>query len=130
MNQDARFLFQIIKTESHGPSFRPDTEGSCYIPCPTDCVISEWLPWQQCPNKATGPQPGYQKRARLVVVHPGHGGRQCAEDALSQMKPCPFTEYFRWKVSEWSQCFVEVFIKFLNSFLLLNSSVFITLCNY
>ena len=32
------------------PSPRPRTRVDCHVPCPTDCIVSNWSAWSTCPG--------------------------------------------------------------------------------
>jgi hypothetical protein len=52
-------------------------------PCPTDCEVSEWLPWGSC-SKACGG--GTESRTRKVTTQVKDGGKKCP--AVEQRKSC------------------------------------------
>ena len=51
--------------------------------------------------------PGFSSRSRVVVIYPAHLGRQCP-GSLAQRTPCVYVECFRWQVSDWKACHIEV----------------------
>ncbi|KAL0171339.1 hypothetical protein M9458_031650, partial [Cirrhinus mrigala] len=53
---------------------KPRQEQACLIPCPQDCVVTEFTPWTTC-SKTCGL--GLQNRVRSVVAPPLFGGLPC-----------------------------------------------------
>ena len=49
-------------------------EEVCLIPCPVDCIMSDWSPWSDC---STSCETGSQMRYRHIKQMPSDGGRQC-----------------------------------------------------
>nr|XP_023677065.1 thrombospondin type-1 domain-containing protein 7B-like isoform X1 [Paramormyrops kingsleyae] len=89
-------------------SQKPTLEQACLIPCPFDCVVSEFSAWSDC-SRTCGV--GLQYRTRAVLAAPEYGGASCPN--LTQTRtcnntpPCPSgeTEYqYSLKVGHWSQC--------------------------
>nr|XP_054113645.1 thrombospondin type-1 domain-containing protein 7B isoform X2 [Callithrix jacchus] len=87
---------------------QPPTEQACLIPCPRDCVVSEFLPWSKC-SKGCGKK--LQHRTRAVITPPLFGGLQCPNLTESRACDAPIScplgeeEYtFSLKVGPWSKC--------------------------
>ncbi|XP_010328810.3 thrombospondin type-1 domain-containing protein 7B [Saimiri boliviensis] len=87
---------------------QPPTEQACLIPCPRDCVVSEFLPWSKC-SKGCGKK--LQHRTRAVIAPPLFGGLQCPNLTESRACDAPIScplgeeEYtFSLKVGPWSKC--------------------------
>uniref|UniRef100_A0A8C9SRK1 Thrombospondin type-1 domain-containing protein 7A n=1 Tax=Scleropages formosus TaxID=113540 RepID=A0A8C9SRK1_SCLFO len=87
---------------------RPTEEQACLIPCPLDCVVSDFSPWSSCSETCGS---GLQHRTRAVLASPEYGGAGCPN--LTQTRtchgpvPCPGGggEYrYSLKVSSWSEC--------------------------
>lgn len=52
-------------------SLLPDTFQSCYIPCPVDCIVSSWGPWDHC-RASECSQLGLKKhKGKLIVPFKG-----------------------------------------------------------
>ena len=49
-------------------------EEMCLIPCPVDCIMSDWSPWSDC---STSCETGTQMRYRHIKQIPSDGGRLC-----------------------------------------------------
>ena len=49
-------------------------EETCLIPCPVDCIMSDWSPWSDC---STSCETGTQMRYRHIKQIPSDGGRLC-----------------------------------------------------
>lgn len=87
---------------------QPPTEQACLIPCPRDCVVSEFSPWSTCSN-GCGKQ--LQHRTRSAIALPLYGGSQCPNLTESRACDAPIScplgaeEYtFSLKVGPWSKC--------------------------
>ncbi|KAG8520059.1 Thrombospondin type-1 domain-containing protein 7B [Galemys pyrenaicus] len=87
---------------------QPPTEQACLIPCPRDCVVSEFSQWSKC-SKGCGKQ--VQHRTREAIAPPLYGGSQCPNLTESRTcdvpVSCPLEEEeytFSLKVGPWSKC--------------------------
>ncbi|XP_054555669.1 thrombospondin type-1 domain-containing protein 7B isoform X1 [Talpa occidentalis] len=87
---------------------QPPTEQACLIPCPRDCVVSEFSQWSKC-SKGCGKQ--VQHRTREAIAPPLYGGSQCPNLTESRTCEVPVScplgeeEYtFSLKVGPWSKC--------------------------
>uniref|UniRef100_A0A6J0SKF4 Thrombospondin type-1 domain-containing protein 7B n=1 Tax=Pogona vitticeps TaxID=103695 RepID=A0A6J0SKF4_9SAUR len=87
---------------------QPTTEQACLIPCPRDCVVSEFSSWSGC-SKHCGKS--LQHRTRSVVAPPLYGGARCPN--LTESRVCDVSmscsrgeeEYnYSLKVGPWSKC--------------------------
>ncbi|XP_022099508.1 thrombospondin type-1 domain-containing protein 7A-like [Acanthaster planci] len=80
---------------------KPGTQQSCDVPCPVDCIVSEWIDWSPC-TQACGQ--GIRTRLRNIQQQSVHGGRDCPHliDSMICMEmPCAQLE---WEVSQWGPC--------------------------
>uniref|UniRef100_A0A673N1Q8 Thrombospondin type-1 domain-containing protein 7A n=1 Tax=Sinocyclocheilus rhinocerous TaxID=307959 RepID=A0A673N1Q8_9TELE len=84
---------------------KPRQEQACLIPCPQDCVVTEFTPWTTC-SKTCGL--GLQNRVRSVVEPPLFGGLPCpnlTEFQTCAPRACEGREtVFSLKVGGWSEC--------------------------
>ncbi|KAM5279638.1 thrombospondin type-1 domain-containing protein 7B [Ctenodactylus gundi] len=87
---------------------QPPTEQACLVPCPRDCVVSEFSPWSKC-SKGCGKR--LQHRTRVAIAPPLYGGLPCPNltesRACEEPTSCPHgdDEYtFSLKVGPWSKC--------------------------
>ncbi|XP_028628963.1 thrombospondin type-1 domain-containing protein 7B [Grammomys surdaster] len=87
---------------------QPPAEQACLIPCPRDCVVSEFSPWSTCPE---GCGKKLQHRTRVAIAPPLYGGLQCPNltesRACEALVSCPLgkEEYsYSLKVGPWSKC--------------------------
>uniref|UniRef100_A0A673GSV5 Thrombospondin type-1 domain-containing protein 7A-like n=1 Tax=Sinocyclocheilus rhinocerous TaxID=307959 RepID=A0A673GSV5_9TELE len=84
---------------------KPRQEQACLIPCPQDCVVTEFTPWTTC-SKTCGL--GLQNRVRSIVAPPLFGGLPCpnlTEFQTCAPRACEGREMvFSLKVGGWSEC--------------------------
>lgn len=84
---------------------KPRLEQACLIPCPWDCVVSEFSPWTSC-SKTCGM--GLQNRIRFVLSPPLFGGAACpnlTEYQTCQPGPCEGEEsLYSLRVGAWGPC--------------------------
>ncbi|KAI4901075.1 hypothetical protein NFI96_016563 [Prochilodus magdalenae] len=86
---------------------RPALEQACLIPCPLDCVVSDYSSWSGC-SRTCGV--GLQHRTRQVLAAPMYGGSGCPN--LTQTRPCGHQlpcmdegeHRYSLKVGSWSEC--------------------------
>ncbi|XP_053409281.1 thrombospondin type-1 domain-containing protein 7A-like isoform X2 [Mercenaria mercenaria] len=85
------------------------TEQPCTIPCPGECVITDWTEWNECFIDCKNyDRPRYtrgvQSRSRAVLAHSQMNYPPCPEQ-LWDSRPCEATKCFtfHWKTSEWSE---------------------------
>uniref|UniRef100_A0A3P8SWS5 Thrombospondin type 1 domain containing 7B n=1 Tax=Amphiprion percula TaxID=161767 RepID=A0A3P8SWS5_AMPPE len=89
-------------------SQKPPVEQACLIPCPQDCVVSDFTSWSGC-SKTCGA--GLQHRTRHVLATPMYGGANCPNltetRTCSHPVDCPAGEgeyQYSLKVGAWSEC--------------------------
>ncbi|XP_069067932.1 thrombospondin type-1 domain-containing protein 7A [Pleurodeles waltl] len=84
---------------------KPRLEQGCLIPCPHDCIVSEFSPWSEC-SKTCGS--GLQHRTRHVAASARFGGSVCpnlTEFQICQSSPCDGEEnMYSLHVGHWSDC--------------------------
>ncbi|XP_074550525.1 thrombospondin type-1 domain-containing protein 7B [Halichoeres trimaculatus] len=89
-------------------SQKPPAEQACLIPCPQDCVVSDFTSWSSC-GKTCGV--GLQHRIRHVLASPMYGGAPCPN--LTDMRTCstyfdcPSGEskyQYSLRAGAWSEC--------------------------
>ena len=80
-----------------------DTQDCNAIPCPVDCVTTDWSDWTAC-SMTCGP--GIQRRLRVVRTQASSGGAPCGE--MEQTQPCTNgvcpIECVTSSFSAWSAC--------------------------
>uniref|UniRef100_A0A147BC09 Putative thrombospondin type-1 domain-containing protein 7a isoform x2 n=1 Tax=Ixodes ricinus TaxID=34613 RepID=A0A147BC09_IXORI len=86
---------------------RPPLLEECTVPCPVDCLVSEWSPWGQCLPLIRGapfpaPEEGYRVRSRTVEVHPSSGGKECPH--LKETESCDRAVLSHWEPEPWNVC--------------------------
>ncbi|XP_039676768.1 thrombospondin type-1 domain-containing protein 7A [Perca fluviatilis] len=88
---------------------KPRLEQACLIPCPRDCVVSEFSLWTHC-SKTCGM--GLQNRIRFVLAPPLFGGAACpnlTEFQTCQPGPCEGEEsLYSLRVGPWGPCSVPM----------------------
>lgn len=84
---------------------KPRLEQACLIPCPQDCVVSNFSVWTPC-SKTCGL--GLQNRIRFVLAPPLFGGAACpnlTEFQTCQLKQCEGDEgLYSLRVGPWGPC--------------------------
>uniref|UniRef100_A0A3Q3WEJ1 Thrombospondin type-1 domain-containing protein 7A n=1 Tax=Mola mola TaxID=94237 RepID=A0A3Q3WEJ1_MOLML len=84
---------------------KPRLEQACLIPCPLDCVLSEFSMWTPC-SKTCGM--GLQNRIRFVLAPPLFGGAACpnlTEFHTCQVRLCEGEESpYSLRVGPWGPC--------------------------
>uniref|UniRef100_A0A8C1ZU58 Thrombospondin type-1 domain-containing protein 7A n=1 Tax=Cyprinus carpio TaxID=7962 RepID=A0A8C1ZU58_CYPCA len=84
---------------------KPRLEQACLIPCPRNCVVSEFSPWTSC-SKSCGM--GLQNRLRWVLAPPLFGGSACpnlTEFRTCHPGPCEGEEnLYSLRVGSWGPC--------------------------
>lgn len=87
---------------------RPADEQSCLVPCPQDCIVSEFSPWSTCSKNC---RKYLQYRTRSVISPDVYGGSDCPN--LTEWRPCQFYGFcsfgeeehtYSLKVGPWSEC--------------------------
>ena len=88
---------------------RPRLEQACLIPCPRDCVVSEFSLWTPC-SKSCGM--GLQNRIRFVLAPPLFGGSACpnlTEFQTCQLGSCEGEEsLYSLRVGPWGPCSIPL----------------------
>uniref|UniRef100_A0A674ML26 Thrombospondin type-1 domain-containing protein 7A n=1 Tax=Takifugu rubripes TaxID=31033 RepID=A0A674ML26_TAKRU len=89
-------------------SQKPLAEQACLIPCPQDCVVSDFTSWSSC-SRTCGA--GLQHRTRHVLATPMYGGANCPNltetRTCSNFVNCPAGEgeyQYSLKAGAWSEC--------------------------
>ncbi|GAB1603748.1 thrombospondin type-1 domain-containing protein 7A-like, partial [Argonauta hians] len=99
----------VQKDESLCDSFSKPSDESCEIPCPMDCVTSEWSTWTECPDECDKKaQSTNRVRKRVILAFPGPTGKRCPPSShLTESSPCPSRlecRTFSWVAMDWEQC--------------------------
>ncbi|KAM9461440.1 thrombospondin type-1 domain-containing protein 7B [Clarias gariepinus] len=87
-----------------GQDDRPITTQACYLPCPGQCVTSEWSLWSECPMGCNEKESRW--RSKSVLRMPGQG-HTCPE--LNQTQSCSNTTClsYSYAYSDWSSCLLS-----------------------
>ncbi|KAM9235501.1 thrombospondin type-1 domain-containing protein 7B [Leptosomus discolor] len=86
---------------------QPPAEQACLVPCPRDCVVSEFSGWSDC---GTGCAKSLQHRTRVVIAPPLYGGAPCpnlTESRACSAPACPLGEEehtYSLRVGSWGEC--------------------------
>jgi len=114
--------------------FQPRTSSvrPCKLPCPEDCIVSDFSHWSVCPvcpgclspsvgssTTHTGYSCSNQTRHRAVLSVPFRGGVVC-RDRMMETRPCPsptetkeggicgggrvLKEGYRYRLGRWAEC--------------------------
>ncbi|XP_036366484.1 thrombospondin type-1 domain-containing protein 7A isoform X2 [Octopus sinensis] len=100
----------VQKDESLCDSYsRPSDKESCRIPCPMDCVLSEWSSWTECPDECDKKARATNRdRRRMVLAFPVASGPACPPfSSLKESSPCPSRlecRTFSWVAMAWKLC--------------------------
>ncbi|XP_033731850.1 thrombospondin type-1 domain-containing protein 7A-like isoform X2 [Pecten maximus] len=93
---------------------RPETQVQCEIPCPNDCVVSNWGPWSECPDRChTGNlrERAIKRRKRTILARPFSGGGECPNAReLEETADCSTLiecALFMWQADPWGVCQLE-----------------------
>ncbi|BFZ22563.1 hypothetical protein BsWGS_25602 [Bradybaena similaris] len=90
--------------------------ANCYLPCPEDCVLSEWGQWNLCPDPClvqAGVGSVRSRQRQILAYHgPGRNSRPCPFPSdLRQTQQCPVLYdclTYQWEASSWGQCRLEM----------------------
>uniref|UniRef100_A0A8C0URH5 Thrombospondin type-1 domain-containing protein 7B-like n=1 Tax=Cyanistes caeruleus TaxID=156563 RepID=A0A8C0URH5_CYACU len=86
---------------------QPPAEQACLVPCPRDCVVSQFSGWSPCGAACAG---RLQHRARAVIAPPLYGGAPCpnlTESRACEAPACPLGEEehaYSLRVGPWGEC--------------------------
>lgn len=86
---------------------QPPAEQACLVPCPRDCVVSQFSGWSEC---STGCAKSLQHRTRAVIAPPLYGGAPCpnlTESRACGAPVCPLGEEehtYSLRVGSWGEC--------------------------
>uniref|UniRef100_A0A4W3HRX9 Thrombospondin type-1 domain-containing protein 7A n=1 Tax=Callorhinchus milii TaxID=7868 RepID=A0A4W3HRX9_CALMI len=91
----------------------------CEVPCPTDCILSEWSKWSVCSRSCSGKNAeGRQSRMRSIIAPAGEGGNPCPPSkALDELRSCNehICTIFYWDASPWGPCTEDISVTALNA---------------
>lgn len=82
---------------------KPSNLSDCYLPCPKDCVVSEWSYWSECDKTCNNLHKRIRKRT--ILRHNSESGKPCP--SLVDSENCLLGTncfYYIWKVGNWSSC--------------------------
>jgi hypothetical protein len=89
---------------------KPQSTMNCSVPCPNDCVLSDWAEWGTC-SKQCGSQGGVQTRTRRILAYPSSARPACpSADELLETRKCNVGKLceedasYMWKTSTWGAC--------------------------
>ena len=88
-----------VSSDECNSSLRPSSLGSCEVPCPQDCVVSEWSEWSNCRNDTCETQYIHHNRTLLL-------GQDSSCPHLVESQECPPIPCVSWVPEEWpTVCF-------------------------
>lgn len=80
---------------------KPDTQESCDLKCPQDCVVSMFSSWSL--NNCDNCYIVNKTRTRALIVPPGHTGQSCPR--FTEMIPCDnCLNVYTYKIGAWDEC--------------------------
>ncbi|XP_025235320.1 thrombospondin type-1 domain-containing protein 7A [Theropithecus gelada] len=85
------------------PEEMPLGSRVCKLPCPEDCVISEWGPWTRCVLPCN--QSSFRQRSADPIRQPADEGRSCPNAV--EKEPCNLNKncyHYDYNVTDWSTC--------------------------
>ncbi|ESO93479.1 hypothetical protein LOTGIDRAFT_119061, partial [Lottia gigantea] len=87
---------------------RPLERRSCYLSCPGECVLSEWLPWSSCQQPCNGQQTQKRVRKKMRESSKYYANEKCGQlvEERTCLKGDNCIEY-SWELSDWSTCLVN-----------------------
>ncbi|XP_038645858.1 thrombospondin type-1 domain-containing protein 7B isoform X2 [Scyliorhinus canicula] len=109
---------EVTLDELCGQPYLPSS-GMCELPCPTDCVLSEWSEWSGCSRSCSSRNAeGRQSRTRSILALAGEGAKPCpSSKALQEGRSC--NEHgctvFYWDTSPWGPCIEDTLVMPLNA---------------
>lgn len=80
---------------------KPDTQESCDLKCPQDCVVSMFSSWNlnNCDNCLIV----NKTRTRKLIIPPANGGHSCPQ--FTEMLPCDnCANVYTYKIGAWDEC--------------------------
>ncbi|XP_041329117.1 thrombospondin type-1 domain-containing protein 7B [Pyrgilauda ruficollis] len=86
---------------------QPPAEQACLVPCPRDCVVSQFSGWSPC---GPGCARSLQHRTRAVIAPPLYGGAPClnlTESRACGAPACPLGEEqhtYSLRLGPWGEC--------------------------
>ncbi|XP_043930899.1 thrombospondin type-1 domain-containing protein 7B [Protopterus annectens] len=109
----------VAVSSAHCSADIPPEHISCDIPCPMDCVLSEWSEWSVCSHSCSSRNvEGKQTRTRWILAPHGEGGKPCPfSQYLQEWQLCnnhPCTVYY-WETTPWSPCILDTSVNTLNA---------------
>ena len=102
---------EVIPSNECPIEFQAVVNRSCSVPCPVDCVLSDWTNFSTC-SVTCGE--GVKIRSRRVIQFAASGGNDCPfnvpsngvlTETITCQQPSCNMEY-SWLVSPWSQCYI------------------------
>ncbi|XP_029444834.1 thrombospondin type-1 domain-containing protein 7A isoform X2 [Rhinatrema bivittatum] len=84
------------------PEEMPHGARKCKLPCPEDCVMSEWGPWTKCSLPCSGDN--FRERSAVPIRQPDEG-KNC--HAAVETEPCSINKncyHYDYNVTDWSTC--------------------------
>ncbi|GIY45000.1 thrombospondin type-1 domain-containing protein 7B [Caerostris darwini] len=93
---------------------KPETLKKCPLPCPVDCVMTNFSDWSPC--KANCDKDAIQYKQRFILQSPKHGGKPCPGALLEERLCTKALETiclrqrsasrpaYQWNTTTWSEC--------------------------
>ncbi|KAG8550939.1 hypothetical protein GDO81_025392 [Engystomops pustulosus] len=84
------------------PEEMPLGARNCKLPCPEDCVMSEWSEWSKCPLPCDGTS--FRERSAAPIRQAAEG-KAC--HPATETEPCVLNKncfHYEYNVTDWSTC--------------------------
>ncbi|KAK6181753.1 hypothetical protein SNE40_009543 [Patella caerulea] len=82
------------------------TKEICHVPCPGECMLSDWTSWSlcyiNCQDFKKGHRNGVKVRSRAILASPSQDNALC-DDNLWEEMPCNADKCltFDWRIGKW-----------------------------
>uniref|UniRef100_A0A8C9U5U9 Thrombospondin type-1 domain-containing protein 7A n=1 Tax=Scleropages formosus TaxID=113540 RepID=A0A8C9U5U9_SCLFO len=87
------------------PEEAPPSAQTCFLPCPEDCVMSEWSQWSACTARC---DPDTSRKRFRRILRLSRTGRDCPGPGQTESCVLNSTCFsYRYNLSDWSTCLLS-----------------------